>query len=168
MRRRFLTLALGAPLLAATLAVAQPPSAEALAFAPCASDANFSCATLEVPLSRGGTAQGTVALSIERLQAGPSPSHTAVIGLAGGPGQAADPLAAAMAREMAPALGSRDIVVFDQRGTGSSGALSCPVLEGGESLATIGQAFERCALEIGPARGSYTTQESVADIEALR
>ncbi len=28
--------------------------------------------------------------------------------------------------------------------------------------------FERCALEIGPARGGYTTQESVEDIEAIR
>jgi pimeloyl-ACP methyl ester carboxylesterase len=168
MGRRILALVLGAPLLLATLAIVQPPPAEALAFAPCAGAPGFSCATLEVPLSRSGTAPGTVALSIERLQAGPNPSRTAVLGLAGGPGQAADPLAAAMAREMAPALGSRDLVVFDQRGTGDSGALSCPALEGGESLATIGQAFEHCALQIGPARGSYTTQESVADIEALR
>ena len=29
-------------------------------------------------------------------------------------------------------------------------------------------AFEHCALEIGPARGGYTTQESVEDIEAIR
>ncbi len=168
MGRRILALTLGATLLVATLAVAQPPPAEALAFAPCASTPGFSCATLEVPLSRSGTAPGTVALSIEHLQAGSTPSRTAVVGLAGGPGQAANPLAAAMAKEMAPALGSRDLVVFDQRGTGSSGPLSCPALEGGESLAAIGQAFEHCALQIGPARGSYTTQESVADIEALR
>jgi pimeloyl-ACP methyl ester carboxylesterase len=168
MTRRILALILGAPLLATALAVAQPPSAEALAFAPCASIPSFTCATLEVPLSRSSTVSGTVALSIERLQAGSSPSRTAVVGLAGGPGQAADPLAAAMAREMAPALGIRDLVVFDQRGTGSSGPLSCSALEGGESLATIGQAFEHCALEIGPARGAYTTRESVADIEALR
>ncbi len=168
MRRRILALILGAPLLVATLAVVQPLPAEALAFVPCASTPDFSCATLEVPLSRGGTVPGTVALSIERLQVGPTPSRTAVIGLAGGPGQAADPLAAAMAREMTPALGSRDLVVFDQRGTGGSGPLSCSALEGSESLATIGQAFEHCALQIGPARGSYTTEESVADIEALR
>jgi pimeloyl-ACP methyl ester carboxylesterase len=35
-------------------------------------------------------------------------------------------------------------------------------------LSSIGQAFERCAAQIGPERGAYTTQESVADIEALR
>jgi pimeloyl-ACP methyl ester carboxylesterase len=173
MRRRLQALTLGAPLLAAALAVAQPPSAEALSFAPCTGTPGFSCATLAVPLSRNGTAPGTVALSIERLQAGPSPTDqrsasTAVLGLAGGPGQAANPLAVAMARELAPALDSRDLIVFDQRGTGGSGPLSCSALEGGESLATIGAAFEHCAQQIGPARGSYTTQESVADIEALR
>ncbi len=108
-------------------------------------------------------------LNIERLQAGAVPTHTAVIGLAGGPGQAALPLAAGMAKEMAPALGSRDLLVFDQRGTGSSGPLACPALESSaEVFGAIGQAFERCALQIGAARGSYTTQESVADIEAIR
>ena len=114
-------------------------------------------------------APGTVGLNIERLQAGAVPTRTAVIGLAGGPGQAALPLAAGMAKEMAPALGSRDLLVFDQRGTGSSGPLACPALEGSaEVFGAIGQAFERCALQIGAARGSYTTQESVADIEAIR
>jgi pimeloyl-ACP methyl ester carboxylesterase len=158
----------GAPLLAAAFAATAPASASALAFTPCAATPTFSCATLTVPLDRGGAVPGTVALSVERLQAGPTPSRTAVVGLAGGPGQAANPLAAAMAQEVAPALASRDLIVFDQRGTGSSGPLTCPALEAGEAFGTIGAAFERCARQIGPTRGSYTTQESVADIEALR
>jgi pimeloyl-ACP methyl ester carboxylesterase len=158
----------GAPLLAAALAATAPASASTLAFAPCAAAPSFSCATLDVPLDRSGAVPGTVALSIERLDASPTPTRTAVVGLAGGPGQAANPLAAAMAEEIAPALGERDLLVFDQRGTGTSGPLACSALEGNESFGAIGQAFERCALEIGPARGSYTTQESVADIEALR
>jgi pimeloyl-ACP methyl ester carboxylesterase len=168
MRRRTLALTLGAPLLVAALATASPAAAGALAFAPCASAPSLSCATLEVPLSRGGAAPGTVALSVERLQAGPTPSRTAVVGLAGGPGQAANPLAAAIAEQIAPALATSDLIVFDQRGTGTSGPLACSALEVGEAFDTLGQAFERCAQQIGPARGSYTTQESVADIEALR
>jgi pimeloyl-ACP methyl ester carboxylesterase len=159
---------LSAPLLAVALTIAQPALASALSFAPCASSPNFSCATLEVPLSRSGAVAGTVALSVERLQTSNTPSRTAVVGLAGGPGQAADPLAAAMAQEIAPALATRDLIVFDQRGTGISGALACSALESSEVFGTIGQAFERCAQQIGPARGSYTTQETVADIEALR
>jgi pimeloyl-ACP methyl ester carboxylesterase len=171
MRRRILALTLGTPLLAAALAAAQPALAGALTFAPCASSPDFSCATLNVPLSRSGAIAGTVALSVERLDSSPTrpvPSRTAVVGLAGGPGQAANPLAAAMAGEMAPALNARDLFVFDQRGTGTSGPLACSALEGSEVFGAIGQAFERCALQIGPARGSYTTLESVADIETLR
>jgi pimeloyl-ACP methyl ester carboxylesterase len=169
--RRISTLALSAPLLSIAIAATQATPAQALTFTPCsgATAAGFTCATLTVPLARNGTAAGTVGLNVERLQAGAVPTHTAVIGLAGGPGQAALPLAAGMAKEMAPALGSRDLLVFDQRGTGSSGPLACPALESSaEVFGAIGQAFERCALQIGAARGSYTTQESVADIEAIR
>jgi pimeloyl-ACP methyl ester carboxylesterase len=168
--RRILTLMLGAPLLSASLAMAQTSPAAAFAFSPCPNGAanGFSCATLGVPLGRGGTVQGSVGLRVERLQASATPSRAAVVALAGGPGQAALPLAQGMAKTIAPALSTRDLLVFDQRGTGSSGALACPVLEGFEALGSIGQAFERCAGQIGAKRGAYTTQESVADLEALR
>ncbi len=174
MLRRILTLALSAPLVAGTLAARAPASAtpqvggQAATFKPCSNSPGFSCATLKVPLDRSGAVPGTVSLSVVRLLAGATPSRAAVVGLAGGPGQAAIPLAQATAEGMTPALGTRDLIVFDQRGTGSSEALACSALEGSELLSTIGQAFERCALQIGAARGSYTTQESVADIEAIR
>lgn len=160
----------GAPLLWGVLALATPALADAVTFTPCtsASAGGFSCATLNVPLERGGAVGGSVNLSVERLQVGAAPSKAAVVTLAGGPGQAALPLAAGMAKTIAPALTTRDLMVFDQRGTGSSGALGCAALEGAEALGSIGQAFERCASQIGPRRGAYTTQESVADIEALR
>lgn len=143
-------------------------SADALTFAPCAGSAPFACATASVPLDRSGRVGGSVALRVQRLQAGSTPSETAVVALAGGPGQAALPLAGALASAVAPALTGRDLIVFDQRGTGSSGALACPALEGEPGLGSIGQAFERCALQIGSRRGSYTTAESVADVESLR
>ena len=84
-----------------------------------------------------------------------------------GPGQAALPLGEFIAKALAPALGTRDLLVFDQRGTGTSDPLSCGALSN-FSGTSASQAFERCALEIGPARGGYTTQESVEDIEAIR
>jgi pimeloyl-ACP methyl ester carboxylesterase len=166
--RRILTLVLASPLLATALTAVHATPASALTFAACQSATGFSCATLTVPLDRGGGVQGTTRLSVERMQAGAAPSRAAVVALAGGPGQAAIPLAQASAKLIAPALGTRDLLVFDQRGTGASGALACPALEGVEALGAIGQAFERCAQQIGAKRGSYTTQESVADIEALR
>jgi pimeloyl-ACP methyl ester carboxylesterase len=163
------TLLLAAALALCCSALCGVASAGALSFVPCAgaSAAGFECTTVPVPVSRTGLAAGTLSLSLERKQAGPTQSGTAVVALAGGPGQAALPLGEFIAKALAPALGTRDLLVFDQRGTGASDPLSCGALSsfGGGSAS---QAFERCALEIGPARGGYTTQESVEDIEALR
>ncbi|HEX5309613.1 MAG TPA: alpha/beta fold hydrolase [Solirubrobacteraceae bacterium] len=164
---RTFTLAL---LAVATLALTPvgTDAAHALTLTTCPGASKFTCTTLNVPLDRGGRVRGSVELHVQRLQAGAAPSETAVVALAGGPGQAALPLAGELAGAVSPALSGRDLIVFDQRGTGSSGPLECAALEGEGGLATIGQAFERCALQIGARRGSYTTAESVADIESLR
>jgi pimeloyl-ACP methyl ester carboxylesterase len=141
----------------------------ALSFVPCAGAGTdgFECTTVPVPVSRTGLAAGTLSLSLERKQASPTQSRTAVVALAGGPGQAALPLGEFIAKALAPALGTRDLLVFDQRGTGASDPLGCGALSS-FSGGSVSQSFERCALEIGPARGGYTTQESVEDIETIR
>ncbi len=120
-----------------------------------------------MPLARSGAVPGTISLSVERKPAAAAPTRDAVVALAGGPGQAALPLAEFIAQAIAPALGSRDLLVFDQRGTGDSDPLSCPALEA-FSTQPASELFEQCASQIGPARGAFTTQESVQDIEALR
>ncbi len=120
-----------------------------------------------MPLDRAGAVPGTISLSIERRLAGAAPSRSAVVALAGGPGQAALPLAEFIAQAIAPAIGSRDLLVFDQRGTGASDPVSCPVFEV-FSTKPASELFEQCAAEIGPARGGFTSQESVEDIEAMR
>jgi pimeloyl-ACP methyl ester carboxylesterase len=124
-----------------------------------------------VPLDRSGQVPGTVSLKLERRLAGFSPSRDAVVALAGGPGQSALGLGEFIAKAISPALGSRDLLVFDQRGTGESGPLSCPALSSASEIEhahSVGELVGRCAQQLGPARGSYTTQESVGDIEALR
>jgi pimeloyl-ACP methyl ester carboxylesterase len=169
MSRRAPTPLLVAALLTGILqSVSVAPADGALAFAPCASNApaGFSCAAVPVPLDRRGQVPGTISLSVERKLASPIQSNAAVLALAGGPGQAALGLGEFIAKALAPALTARDLLIFDQRGTGASGPLSCSALN--SFSASASQAFEHCALQIGPARGAYTTQESVADIEAIR
>jgi pimeloyl-ACP methyl ester carboxylesterase len=149
------------------------PASGALAFAPCTAVAGFTCASLPVPLERSGAAPGTIALPIERKAAGSAPTQSAVIALAGGPGQAANPLADQLATAIAPALSSRDLLVFDQRGTGHASPLNCPVFNDVAALekateSTLGSLIELCALQIGQARGAFTTQETVEDIESIR
>jgi len=170
MRRRA-PLSFVAALLACIALTGLPASSQAaagLSLTACANTHAFECSTLAVPLDRSGTLPGTVPLSIQRRLAGPQPSRDAVVALAGGPGQATLPLGEFIAQAIAPALGSRDLLLFDQRGTGSSDPLSCSALEEFTGAQTLGRIFEQCALDIGPARADFTTQESVQDIEALR
>ncbi len=120
-----------------------------------------------MPLERSGAVTGAITLSVERKLTGASPSRSAVVALAGGPGQSTLPLGEFIAQAIAPALGNRDLLLFDQRGTGSSNPLKCVALTAPES-SIAGSRFTACANELGPARGAYTTAESVEDIEALR
>ena len=145
---------------AAALGAATPAGA-VLATAPC-SGGELRCATLSVPLDRSGIVPGTVDLNVRRLPARPvgTPTTEAVIALAGGPGQSAAPLTADFADALSPLLADRDLIVFDQRGTGQSGPLSCPGADSGP-VAT-------CARFLGPARGLYRSIDSAEDIEALR
>jgi pimeloyl-ACP methyl ester carboxylesterase len=158
------------------LLLLSPAGASALSFSPCAASAGFSCASLPVTLDRSGGTPGTVSLSIERRLSGSAQSRDAVVALAGGPGQATLPLAPYIAEAISPALVGRssigrDLLLFDQRGTGNSGALACPALSSQREIAgahSDGELIARCARQLGPARGAYTTRESVQDIEALR
>ena len=147
----------GLAALVAAGATTTPPADAAIAFAPCA-PAGFQCGQLAVPLDPSSAAGGTITLSVKRKPAPSNPSQSAVIGLAGGPGQAAIPFASKIEQNIAPALVGRDLVVYDQRGTGASGQLRCP----GTSTPSS------CANRIGPARAFYRTAETVEDIEAIR
>ncbi len=94
-------------------------------------------------------------------------SKDAVIALAGGPGQAAIPFMEDFTELLGPIVSTRDLLVFDQRGTGLSHPLSCAAFEHltGDSPPN---AIGICAGQLGPTRGFYTTADTVADIEAIR
>ncbi len=173
MPRRTLTWMLAVSATACSLALGAGTASAALSFAPCTSAVGFTCATLPVPLDRSGKTPGTINLPIERKSAGTIQTQSAVIALAGGPGQAANPLGEELATAIAPALSSHDMLVFDQRGTGQASPLNCPVFDNLAALenateSTLGPLVELCALQIGQARGAFTTQESVEDIESIR
>jgi pimeloyl-ACP methyl ester carboxylesterase len=118
-----------------------------------------------VPLDYSGRTPGTLDLFVERVPAA-GPSQGAVVALAGGPGQAAVPFTPDFADQLGPALRNRDLLVFDQRGTGRSGLLRCRSLE--RATGNLGMAVQRCASELGPRRAFYTTLESAEDVDAVR
>lgn len=95
------------------------------------------------------------------------PAKTAVIALAGGPGQSALPFTSDFTQLLGPIVSTRDLIVFDQRGTGLSHPLSCAAFEHLKGGITP-LAVSICAGQIGQTRGLYTTADTVADIEAIR
>ena len=154
--------------LAAAIVVLAPPAPASAASAPfraCA-DTNFECTRVSVPLDRSGRVRGGVSLYVERAR---RRGRGAVFALAGGPGQGATSLTENFHSDLFSVLGGRDLIVFDQRGTGRSGALNCPELElTRPSARPLDQRVESCAARLGPQRAFYTTRDSVEDIEAVR
>jgi pimeloyl-ACP methyl ester carboxylesterase len=162
MRARSTLAALAA---AASLSVFAATAHAAIPYAPC-EPAGYQCGQLAVPLDRTGAVAGTLTLNIKRVVAASNPTATAVVALAGGPGQAAIPAATEFASILAPALANRDLVVFDQRGTGSSNRLRCAAFE--HAFSSVATAAADCANQLGPARGFFRSADSVDDIEAIR
>jgi pimeloyl-ACP methyl ester carboxylesterase len=145
-----------------------PSTQAALRFKSCGKLSIARCATLDVPLDRAGKVPGKLRLHVRRVKARGA-RHGAVIALSGGPGQAATPFTEATADLFRNALRNRDLIVFDQRGTGRSGLLRCPTLEGlGARLFNVAGAAADCAATLGPRHAFYTTRDSVEDIEAIR
>jgi pimeloyl-ACP methyl ester carboxylesterase len=128
------------------------------------------CGRVSVPIDRGGAVPGRVSLAVRLLRA-PERRLGTVLFLAGGPGQAAIPtipqLVDPQLSPLARVLLHRDLLVFDQRGTGTSGLLRCPLLEISERF-DIGPEAADCARRLGPRRDYYQTRDSADDIEAVR
>lgn len=149
------------------LAASAAPAVADDPLAPCSSRANDStrCGRVTVPLDRSGALPGTIGLRVRTLEPAHGAAGGTVLALAGGPGQAAVPLLDTFATVLEPALRTRRLVTFDQRGTGGSGRLRCGSLTQPGSLVSL---VGRCASELGPQRAAYTTAASVEDVEAVR
>ncbi len=163
--RRLPALLAGVVIALATAAALPAAAGAALGSAPCGAG-GLLCGALDVPLDHSGAEPGTVTLQYARLPAGATPTPDAIVGLAGGPGQAALPLAASFADDLQAFTSSHDLLVYDQRGTGQSGALSCSAF--GDNGATSAFSVKQCAQELGRPRGFYRSVDSADDIEALR
>jgi pimeloyl-ACP methyl ester carboxylesterase len=182
--QRSLLLAALALLLAGCAAAAtpgRPPEAASLALAPCRLSAPgqsavttaAECGVLMVPEDRATPGGRTIDLRVVVVPAIAPGAGDPLLLLAGGPGQAASEAFT----PLLPALGqvnqSRDLVLVDQRGTGASNPLSCPLDEAGAEIDDpadpAAQAWWRgclAALDADPAQ--YTTEAAAYDLDAVR
>jgi pimeloyl-ACP methyl ester carboxylesterase len=143
---------------------ALPSAASAATFRPCSGRPDVQCGRVVVPFDQTGVVRGSLSLHVERMHTHGS-ARGALIALAGGPGQAATPFLSDFRVVLDPALHGRDLVVFDQRGTGRSNELVCNAL-GSHKLPDLG--VGQCAERLGSIRSFFSTSESVSDIEAVR
>src|SRR3954452_17681902 len=130
----------------------------------CPDDPAARCGTLKVPLDRTGKLAGTIPIKFAYV--GDIKRRTPILALSGGPGQAGVSLLEDFADSLRPA-GGRATVVLDQRGTGYSGVLRCKPLEHSDLLKAHKEAAE-CAKKLGARRDYYFSDDSVADMDALR
>jgi pimeloyl-ACP methyl ester carboxylesterase len=144
------------------------PANAAISYKQCANTNNFACGHLTVPLDPSGATPGTVTLALRRHRAALGEAHSAIIALAGGPGQPALPFAEEFAELLGPIAATRDLIVFDQRGIGLSDPLACNAFENSSVYHSEGALIAACASQLGTARSFYTSADTVADIEAIR
>jgi pimeloyl-ACP methyl ester carboxylesterase len=138
-----------------------------IAWKPCGDSNDVACGHLTAPLDPSGATPGTITLAMRRHRSPVGESKDAVIALAGGPGQSAIPFLSQFGQVLGPIVSTRDLIAFDQRGTGLSHPLSCAAFEHSKhGLSPTAVAI--CAGQIGQTRGLYTTADTVADIEAIR
>lgn len=130
----------------------------------------LSCGHLTVPLRRAEPSLGTMRIGFAVRPRGERqrPSLGTIFAVDGGPGYAstAAPYVRSLAAALAPLLRRRDLVFFDERGTGSSEPLDCRPLQ----RATIREeiAIGQCADQLGSSYAAYTTAEAAADMDAVR
>ncbi len=138
---------------------------------PCAEDPAWLCGSLDVPLDRGGSDGRTIAIGFEVL-AHRDPASTArdaLVVTAGGPGIATTPDRGFWQFLLDPLLDERDLLLIDDRGTGTSAPIDCPALQAGvfEHDAAIKAAGE-CGAQLGKDADRYGSGDVAMDVEAVR
>jgi pimeloyl-ACP methyl ester carboxylesterase len=128
------------------------------------------CGHITVPLRRADPALGTteVGFALRPRSDRRQSSLGTIVAVDGGPGYAstAAEYVRSVQAALAPLLRRRDLVFFDERGTGTSGAIDCRPLqrEAVQEYIAIGQ----CAQQLGSNYAAYTSAEAAADLDAVR
>ncbi len=131
------------------------------------------CTAVEVPENREQPDGRRISLNVVVLPASGRGGSEPVFFLAGGPGQAATDLAAAMANVMPRVNISRDFVFVDQRGTGKSNPLDCELGQDDEATEPLEteqrlDLLRACLEEVDADPRFYTTSIAMDDLDAVR
>lgn len=129
------------------------------------------CVSISVPLDYAAPQGESIAVTAAIAPSTSArPAADPLFVFAGGPGQAATGMGPWLNSAFAPARRERDIVLFDIRGTGKSGALDCPftLTPERDSAGSLKRDAAACAAKVGPKGAFYSSREIVEDIERFR
>ncbi|MGZ4385362.1 MAG: alpha/beta fold hydrolase [Gaiellaceae bacterium] len=143
----------------------------AVSFSACRANSPVLCGAVPAPLDFSGATPGTINLHVEELPAQGMPKGVLFL-IAGGPGQGSAQVfdlidSGSTFQSMFPGY---TLVAYDDRGTGQSGPLSCPGING-LFAASIEQGISivsSCGATIGSSRVFYSTRDHADDIEVIR
>lgn len=124
------------------------------------------CATVTVPLDHGGAVPGRLGLHVERIRAKARPARGALFVLSGGPGESVTSATDTYAAALAPARATHDLILVDQRGTGLSGALDCPLAL--PRSGPLDDTMAGCGAALGPLVSLYSNADVADDLERVR
>lgn len=128
------------------------------------------CGWVSVPEDHGQPGGAQIRLRVAVLPAlGTSEAPDPWVILVGGPGLAATEHGPALARQLGEARRQRDVVLVDQRGTGSSAPLDCPELSEPDLAAELADDFDpklvrACAARLDVRPELYTTLPAAHDL----
>jgi pimeloyl-ACP methyl ester carboxylesterase len=131
------------------------------------------CGTFLRPLNPDAPAAEQLPLRVAVVPAlNLNPERDPVVPLAGGPGGGAIQFYSAYYAAFEPARRDRDILLLDQRGTGSSARMDCPfdddIVEGQYSDEQTLEFTRSCLEQLPHDPRFFTTSVAVADLEAVR
>lgn len=129
------------------------------------------CLSMKVPVDWSRPGPDSITVSAVVLPANNRRDRSPLIVIPGGPGQGASLYGALVSTALADVRRTRDVVLFDPRGTGRSTPFDCrPTRDeeaGLDSAARV--AFgQRCAKSAPAPTEFFTSREIIADLEALR
>jgi len=125
------------------------------------------CGKLPVPLDRRHPAGAKIEIYFEvYLHTNPGPPESAILVNPGGPGLGTTPFRALILAVLGQNLDAHDFLLIDDRGRGSSGAISCEELQHG--TAEFVDAESDCAAQLGGADSWYGTGDVAMDTDAVR
>jgi pimeloyl-ACP methyl ester carboxylesterase len=135
-----------------------------------------SCGSIVVPLDRGDPAAGTttVAFALLPRRNRAAPAAGTILFNPGGPGDAPTAHAGDIAKQFAPLLDTRDLLLIDPRGTGRSAPLRCRAFAD-RGLAGVfaarsaeARSIGACGRELGSRAARYGSAEVADDFDAVR